>query len=182
MTIFLAGAHGVGKTYLGRAIASHLSLQHVTASALIREERGRSTWTHDRRADDIDANQRALVAAVQRLVEDGNNLLLDGHFVLRDAAGDLAPLHRSVFAQLGLSGVLLIEVPVAVIAQRLADRPGTPPTDQEIGNLITAERDHAQSVCSEIGVPLVIMSSPTEEQLSQAITNLLTRTSIGGHR
>ena len=81
MTIFLAGAHGVGKTFLGRPVAKRLGLLHATASELIRQERGRATWNTDRRVTEVDENQEALIAAVQRLSAEGTAVLLDGHFV-----------------------------------------------------------------------------------------------------
>jgi len=45
MTIFVAGIHGVGKTYVAKPVAQRLGLRYATASQLIREERCRETWT-----------------------------------------------------------------------------------------------------------------------------------------
>lgn len=105
--IFLAGVHGVGKSYLGEPAAKALGIAYRTASKLIREEKGAATWAIDKKTADIDSNQTALIQAVSKLRAAGA-LLLDGHFVLRDAQGTITPLTARVFSQLNLKGVILL--------------------------------------------------------------------------
>ena len=137
MTIFLAGAHGVGKTFLARTVAATQGLVHVTASELIRQERGRTTWTDDGCTDEVEKNQEALIAAMQRRASDLHGLLLDGHFVLRDAAGNLVRLGVDVFSRLEVRATILMEAPEQVIAGRLKERTGTMPDLEQIRELLT---------------------------------------------
>ena len=67
MTTFIAGIHGVGKTYLAKPAAVRLGMTYATASQLIREERGRASWDASKMVDDVASNQAALVAAVSRI-------------------------------------------------------------------------------------------------------------------
>lgn len=173
MTIFLAGAHGVGKTYLAHRTALRLGVQHVTASELIKEERGRATWTHDRRVHQVAENQEALIAAVARRGSACQPLLLDGHFVLRGSAGQLVELGLDVFARLHVAAVVLIEAPDEIVAERLASRGGPCAELSSIRALATAERAHARRVCSLLGLPLVSLDSPSEEQFAQTVERLL---------
>ena len=46
MTIFVAGIHGVGKTFLAQPAAARLGMRYATASQLIREERGVNLRAH----------------------------------------------------------------------------------------------------------------------------------------
>jgi len=105
--IFLAGVHGVGKGFLGTPVANSMGITHLTASQLIREEKGQATWGNDKKTSDLDDNQLALIRAVahRRLTHPG--ILLDGHFVLRNAQGVLTPLATTVFKELHLTGVIL---------------------------------------------------------------------------
>lgn len=173
MTIFLAGAHAVGKTYLAQRTASRVGVQHVTASQLIREERGRATWTHDRRVHEADKNQEALIAAVARRSSAQACLLLDGHFVLRGSEGQLIPLGVDVFARLRISATVLVEAPYEVVAERLASRGGTGVEVSSIRALAAAEREHAIHICSTLGLPLVPLLSPNEEEFARTLENLL---------
>ena len=98
--IFLAGVHGVGKGFLGAPVASSMGVAHLTASQLIREEKGQATWGLDKKTSDLDDNQLALIRAVAQRRLTHPSILLDGHFVLRDAQGVLTPLATSVFKEL----------------------------------------------------------------------------------
>ena len=179
MIIFLAGAHGVGKTYLATRTAARFGLRNVTASQLIREELGRPNWTQDRRVQDVDANQEALIAAVKRSLGASEQLLLDGHFVLRGPHGELLRLDLTVFSQLGISATVLVEAPHQVVAERLAQR-GAPVVDLvHIQVLAAAEREHARRVCSALRVPITSLMSPTEEEFAQAIEMVLSQVRSG---
>jgi len=171
--IFLAGVHGVGKGFLGTPVASALGISHLTASQLIREEKGQATWGTDKKTSDLDDNQLALVRAVGQRRLSHPNILLDGHFVLRNAQGILTPLATSVFKELHLTGVILLTEAESVIASRLALRDKGTPNVQAISELAEAELNRAQAVCTELKLPLVKIHSPTLVSLTDAAKNLL---------
>ena len=171
--IFLAGVHGVGKGFLGEPVANALGISHFTASQLIREEKGQATWGTDKKTSDLDDNQLALVRAVAQRRLTQPNILLDGHFVLRNAQGILTPLATSVFKQLHLTGVILLTEAESVIAARLAQRDKGNPDVQAISELAEAELNHARSVCAELKLPLVTIDSPTLANLTDAARTLL---------
>ena len=118
--IFLAGVHGVGKGFIGAPVAQALGFSHFTASQLIREEKGQATWGGDKKTSDIDENQIALIRALSQRRLTHNSILLDGHFVLRNAQGILIPLETEVFKELRLNGVILLTEESNVVAKRLA--------------------------------------------------------------
>lgn len=171
--IFLAGVHGVGKGFLGAPVASSMGIAHLTASQLIREEKGQATWGLDKKTSDLDDNQLALIRAVAQRRLSHPNILLDGHFVLRDAQGVLTPLATSVFKELHLTGVILLTEAESVIAKRLALRDKGTPDVQATSDLAAAELTHAQAVCTELELPLVKIHAPTEASLTDAVTRLL---------
>lgn len=167
--IFLAGVHGVGKGYLGMRVCAGLGVQHLTASQLIREEKGRESWGKDKVVIDVDDNQRALIQAVERLRASRRTLLLDGHFVLRAPDGNFIRLEIEVFSALKLAGVILLSEAADKIAARLQQRDGVRTTLDSIRALAAEEEAHAQDVCRALGIPLAVLASPTEISLSDAI-------------
>lgn len=171
--IFLAGAHGVGKGFLGTPVANALGIRHLTASQLIREEKGQATWGTNKKTSDLDDNQLALIRAVAQRRLTHPSILLDGHFVLRDAQGVLTPLATSVFKELRLAGVILLTEEENVIASRLALRDKGMPDIQAISELAGAEWTHAQAVCTELELPLVKIHAPTLASLTAVVTKLL---------
>ena len=172
MTLFVAGVHAVGKTYLLQPVCEQLGYRHATASQLIREQRGQPNWTVSRQVDSVDENQQALVAAVDRLRAEGQTLVLDGHFVLRTGVNQHQAIDADVFAKLQLKSVLLLEAPPDVVAERLAQRGDDTWTIDEIATFAALEHAHAQAVCQHLGVPLVTLTMPTVEQATQALHGL----------
>ncbi|AFT71379.1 Putative adenylate kinase [Alloalcanivorax dieselolei B5] len=170
MVIFLAGTHGVGKTFLGKPAAESTGCRYATASSLIRDELGgMQNWEDNKRTKNVNGNQEALVAAVFRIVEnDDVTLVLDGHFVLRNESGGVVSLPSDIYRRLGLSSVILIESPAPVVASRLKER-GTPQSIEDISELAEAELRRAECVCKEIGIPLTKLVSPSKEQLLSAL-------------
>ena len=173
MVIFLAGVHGVGKTFLGKPASSVLGLQYATASSLIKAGlNDEENWLEDKRTSDVDKNQEILISSVFKLIRDSNNpLILDGHFVLRNQQGHLVELPSSVFQRLGVSSVILIEAPASVIAERLVAR-GAPQSLSNIEELANAERENAERTCNELNIPLFKLLSPSQEQLINTIQKI----------
>ena len=170
--IFLAGVHGVGKGFLGALVAKSLGMEHLTASRLIKEEKGRETWGADKRVAELDDNQSALIRAVGQLTESGQDILLDGHFVLRGTSGEVVRLAKEVFAALQLAGVVLLTEDAQLITGRLEIRDGTVVSSESISELAAEESAHAREVCSVLRVPLTVLHAPTIQMLTDAVIQL----------
>lgn len=177
--IFLAGVHGVGKGYLGSPVARKLGIHHLTASQLIRDERGHATWSNDKRVGEVDVNQRALIAAVGRFRINGEPLLLDGHFVLRDLDGALNKLPIEVFEQLQLAGVILLSDDAELIAKRLLSRDQHQGKSDAVAGLAVEESCHARAVCSALALPLAHLYKANEQELLGAVEAMLRGAALG---
>lgn len=169
MTLFVAGVHAVGKSFVLGPVCASLGIRHVTASQLIKEQRGLSNWTASRQVDDIDENQRVLVAAVQRLRQSGEKFVMDGHFVLRRSAGVHEKIGLETFSRLLVERVVLLESGSAVITDRLLRRGDNTWDAAEVEVFSQMESEHADYVCRELGVPLVRLASPSEQQVKEVI-------------
>jgi adenylate kinase len=172
MNVFVAGVHGVGKTYMcERAVESH-GFTHASASKLIREQRALPEWNVDKLVADIDGNQRALIAAIERYARANTPILLDGHFLLKDGAGVLSEIGTGVFAALNLSGVILLEKDPEAIRRQIEDRDKRDQAVEQIQQAMAGEKARAFVVCKELGLPLEILSSPKETEFAQAASRL----------
>lgn len=171
MVIFLAGAHGAGKTFLGKPAADSLGITYVTASALIREELGAVNWSNEKRVLNVDRNQEALISAVSSINRISSQVVLDGHFVLRNEMGDVIALPLNVFKRLKIKAVILLEAPANIISLRLAAR-GASQSLAEVEEIASAELGHAQLICRELRIPLVRLLSPTEAELRETLVEM----------
>lgn len=169
MNILVAGVHAVGKSFVCQEFSSKNKWVHRSASQLIKEEMGNANWSSDKKVNNADANQQALLRAVRKKNSDGERLLLDGHFVLRGGSDEFILLGAEVFAELNLSGVVLIEAPAEVIVDRLYARDGVVRAVSSIDLFLQAERSQAEKVCEEIKIPLIMLDEPTFEEFSVSV-------------
>ncbi|HHN3365102.1 TPA: AAA family ATPase, partial [Pseudomonas aeruginosa] len=117
-------------------------------------------------------NQVALVAAVRRISEQGNSLLLDGHFVLIGPHAEFIRLPPSVFKDLNLTGVILIEASPEIISSRLSSRDDSKST-VDIALFLEAERAHAKLICETLNLPLEILFQPTHEVFADVAKKII---------
>ena len=162
MTVFVAGIHGVGKTFLCAPVAKQLGIRHVTASQLIREERGLQSWCAEKRVSGVEENQSALISAANRLRSANKKLLLDGHFVLRLPNGEFNEIDTQVFRDLQIGAVLLLEAELDTVIERLKARGDTSWTASELQILAKREEERAYRVSSALDIPFRALHSPSE--------------------
>ncbi|MBN9474143.1 MAG: hypothetical protein ABS43_00525 [Bordetella sp. SCN 67-23] len=172
MTIFVAGAHGAGKTFATKPVCQRLGLMYASASQLIKEERGQTTWDRTKIVSDVDQNQAALISAARRVRESGATLVLDGHCVLRRAPGTHERLPIDVFRALECSSVLLIRSPVPVLLERLHARQDMSWTEAELADFSKAEDTHSAEVAEVLGIPLKTLDSPTAQEVETWLKRL----------
>jgi len=169
-TIFVAGVHGVGKTYLCESVA-HLGLNFASASSIIKNELSETNWTKDKVVSDADKNQVALVSGVEKIKksEASKSLLLDGHFVLRTQNGFLT-LDHSIFAALNLDAVLLIEDDAEKVALRLENRDSVD-APKDLKDFLQLERAQAEKFITDRGKPFFVIKSGDTDSFVKAVKN-----------
>ena len=172
MTIFVAGIHGVGKSYLAQPAALRLGMRYATASQLIREELGRASWDANKRVGNVAQNQVALVSAIRRINEEGQSLLLDGHFVLRIAVDEHERLPEAVFRDVRCKAVVLLTCPTGLVLSRLLERRDNSWSEAEVISFACAEAEHARSICASLAIPLVSLQTPSSNEFDAALTGL----------
>jgi len=171
MVIFVAGVHGVGKTYLCESFTAKTGIKHSSASTLIKNELKTVNWESNKLVSGIDSNQAALTKAVDRLTENGSKLLLDGHFVLKGLDGNLVQVGENTFKELHLSAIILIEAPSNLIVERLLARDKNSNVG-DISTFIKAERDRASFISLLLNIPLLILDQPSDQSFQLLIADL----------
>ena len=160
--VFVGGVHGSGKTTLSRLLAEMVPAAHVTAGALIREAAAPShvvtVGPQDKAVPDVAESQavllRGLSAYRQRAAGDGRPLLLDGHFTLLNASGDVVDVPTDVFRAIAPVAVLLVEATARTVQERLAARATDAPSLEIIERLAERERQRAIATSEALGVPI----------------------------
>lgn len=165
--IFVCGVHGAGKTTFCQKLAKELNVPHFSASALIKEKSAQaiSDEAGDKRVKNIDDNQTLLIAAVREKTALHDKIILDGHTTIIDKSGCYQRLPETVFRDLGITAMVLLQVPAPEIARRLSLRDGAAPDADFIAAHQAAEKEHARHLADAIKVQLYNLDGNEEELL-----------------
>lgn len=170
MIIFVAGIHGVGKSYLCKAYSENENAIHSSASQLIKQQLKIENWGVNKYVSEIERNQMALLEALEGFK--GNELLLlDGHFVLLKSANEFQDIPEDVFLKANFSGCLLIETDLATVTERLMNRDGIS-SEVDLEQFILKERARAEYICNKTGIPLIRLNSPSQTDFNEAVKTL----------
>jgi len=169
--VFVGGVHGVGKSTCCAQVAQLARCLHVTASEIIRRERSQAIASAGKLVADVDGNQRLLIRGFHALrVQAGTMpILLDGHFAMRDALGEIKSVSVDVFRSLGVDRVVCLVDELSAIASRIEQRDGTALADREIAELQDAELRHARLVAIALAVPFTLLQSGDVEALRRYV-------------
>ena len=172
MIVVIGGVHAVGKTYLAAPAAARMGFRHITASELIKRERGVQSWSADKKVSDAEEDQRALVRALQAPCFKREKILLDGHFALRGSLGQNVRIDPGVFKDIGPSGIIVVNAPIEVISQRLRARGDESWNNEQIAELVRDESEHARHVANKLGVALLELNSPDQSAFMSAVKQI----------
>lgn len=152
--IFIAGVHGVGKSYICNQLKKDFTI--YSASGLI-EQYGKIQYYSYKKVYNIGNNQSYLVNAVKQKEKHGEKFILDGHFCLFNANNEVEKISLNIFEQLLIEGIILVWDKEGIIWERIQNREKKTNllTVYEIAELQEQEIEYAQIVAKELNVPLV---------------------------
>lgn len=153
--IFISGVHGSGKSHLCERVRTAMGCPTYSASKLI-AKRKQSGFAPNKLIPDIDDNQRCLLAAVSDLNNEVEGYLLDGHFCLLNASGEITRIPQSSYTTLNPSALVLVAAEPETIAARRQERDGIAQSVDDIYRFQDEEIAYASEVAVLLGAPLHI--------------------------
>lgn len=109
--IFVAGIYGVGKSTLCEKLGHSIGLPYFSAGDLISAING-ETYGSNKAVKDKDENQDILILAVNNQLQNNRAFILAGHFCIFDKFFNVEKLPESVFSQMPILKVILLEADV----------------------------------------------------------------------
>ena len=147
--IFVSGVHGVGKSYFCKLVKDSVGIETYSASALISAKK-RSGFSKEKLIPDIDENQQFLLWAVDELRTLCQNFILDGHFCLLNASGEVQRVPYDTFAMLKPDAIVLLTENPEIIASRRKRRDGIEVAIESIKYFQREERLYANEVAGNV--------------------------------
>lgn len=164
--IFISGVHGVGKSYFCDMVKNATGIESYSASTLISQKK-HSGFSKDKLIPDIDDNQQYLLQATNELKASEDNFILDGHFCLLNASGEITRIPNDTFTTLKPEAIILLMEKPKVISHRRKERDGIDATPESIDAFQTEEQKYAEEVAAQIGAKLFV--SVGSEDLPRAL-------------
>ena len=152
-TIFVAGTYGVGKSTLCQRLSDQLKIPAFSAGDLISAVNNEQ-YGANKVVTNKTNNQIILALQVKRLLKDKPRILLAGHFCIFDKNANVDYLPDTVFLDLGIESILLLEANSSQIIQNLSKRDKKEYTQQQIIALQYAEREKARKISQKLGCKL----------------------------
>lgn len=119
--IFIAGVHGVGKTFLCNQILNKFSLKTYSASELI-EGLKNEEFKNNKKIKDINSNQHFLLEAVNSIRKKEKVFILDGHFCLLNNKGEITRIPKETFLKISPNAIIILYDTSDNINKRLIKR------------------------------------------------------------
>ena len=157
--IFVAGIHGVGKTTLCNELSSKFNMNHFSASDLIARER-ETQRLRNKRVEDIDGNQDHLIVAIDKLFNNTDWYLLDGHFCLLNQDNEVTRIPYSTYEGIAPTAVLVLVDEPTKIYDRLILRDDTKYDLAVLKAFQEEEIAYAEFIRDNLNIPY-LQSNPT---------------------
>ena len=164
--IFVSGVHGVGKSYFCNLVKESTGIETYSASTLIAEKK-QSKFAKDKLIPDIDDNQQFLLLAVDELKDSDREFILDGHFCLLNASGEVQRIAYDTFTMLKPDAIVVLTEEPGIIVSRRKKRDGIEIAVKSVEDFQREELLYADEVAKNIGAQLFV--SKGAEDLIQAI-------------
>jgi adenylate kinase len=168
--IFVGGIHGVGKSFHCAKACERLGATHLVAGDLLKAEKQQSADT-DKRVTSVGQNQDVLVRALERVLVPGRTYLLDGHFVLLNADGNITNIPSRTYETIAPTAVVLVVDDPAEISARLRQRDGRSYEPSFLQQLQDRELAHAREICFALEVPLLMVAPEAAVEEIEKIGN-----------
>lgn len=154
-TIFIAGIYGVGKSTLCQQLSEQLKVPAFSAGDLISAING-ERYGANKVVADKENNQNILALQVKKLLKASPRILLAGHFCILNKNNNVDCLPESVFSDLKIESILLLEAATSRIIQNLSGRDKKEYTQQQILALQETEREKAREISRKLGCELYL--------------------------
>ncbi|MDR2515234.1 MAG: AAA family ATPase [Christensenellaceae bacterium] len=173
-TIFIAGVYGTGKSTLCNKLSAVLKMPFFSAGDLI-SEINQETYGANKVVADKDKNQILLSNKVHALNLSHKRIILAGHFCIFNAFNLPEPLPESVFENLNIKHIILLEADAFVIIQNLKQRDLKDYAIESIKALISCEREQYDKVSARLNCPSSIYQMTFSDKDCQRVCEIITR-------
>lgn len=169
---FIAGTYGVGKTTICKNIGGRIHIPSYSASELISHANG-EVYGENKAVKDIFSNQQALINAVNHILEDNDQIILNGHFCIMNKKNEVDVLPDFVFKSIYIDLIVLLEADCKTICNNLSNRDNKNYILENLELLQEQEKKNAIRISELIGKEIYIHKMKFDDSDADSIIRFI---------
>jgi len=151
--IFVAGIHGVGKTYLCQRLKESMDVDHFSASQLISEFKSEKLSSTDKSVKNINNNQEVLLKAIEKYIQPTRPTLLDGHCCLLNSDHGVERIPIETFIGIEPCSVIVLYDEISSVVEKISGRDGVFYDAKLLSYFQDEEIKYAKEIAERLRVP-----------------------------
>ncbi len=151
--VFVAGIHGVGKTYLCQRLEESMDIGHFSASQLISEFKSEKLSGTDKSVKDISNNQDLLLKAIEKYIPPTRPTLLDGHCCLLNSDNEIERIPIETFIGIEPCSVIVLYDEISSVVEKISGRDGVSYDAKLLSCFQNEEIKYAREIAEHLRVP-----------------------------
>ena len=164
---FIGGIHGVGKGSICSKVCEQTALLHLTASELLK-------WNEisamdNKKVDDIPNTQDRLIVGLNNVTQANESYLLDGHFCLFNAEGNVEKVPLETFVKIAPKSITVVTDKTELIKQRLEKRDKKTYDFDVLSTMQNTEKEYAKEIAAHLDVSFIEMKNGDFQPLIEIV-------------
>lgn len=151
--IFVAGIHGVGKTYLCQRLKESMGVDHFSAGQLISEFKSEKLSSADKSVKNINNNQELLLKAIEKYIQPTRPTLLDGHCCLLNSDHGVERIPIETFIGIEPCSVIVLYDEISSVVEKISGRDGVSYDIKLLSCFQDEEIKYAREIAERLRVP-----------------------------
>lgn len=169
--IFVGGIHGVGKSTVCKLVSEKIELEYLSASDVLKWRDIKPDYK-DKNVEDIDFTQDRLILGLNEAVKKDKRYLLDGHFCLFNATGEVSRIPLKTFTEIRPILVCSVLGDPADVAQRLNTRDSKKYNLDMLHSMQEEGRLYGSIIARTLEIPYIEISNSQSHILEHNIQTL----------
>lgn len=164
---FIGGIHGVGKGTICSKICEQTTLVHLTASELLKWNE--ISAVDNKKVADIPNTQDRLIVGLNNVTKANESYLLDGHFCLFNAEGNVEKVPLETFVKIAPKSITVVTAKVELIKQRLEKRDKKTYDFDVLATMQNTEKEYAKEISAHLNIPFIELKNGEFQPLIDVI-------------
>lgn len=164
---FIGGIHGVGKGTICSKVCEQTTLVHLTASELLKWNE--ISAVDNKKVENIQNTQDRLITGLNNTTKANESYLLDGHFCLFNADGEVEKVPLETFIKIAPKSISIVTAEVEQIKEQIEKRDNKEYDFNVLKNMQNIEKEYAEKIATYLNIPFIEIKNGNFQPLVDVI-------------